>query len=67
MGTPAAQEQCHSYKQLPGAVGRVGHAAHHARLCATADGEAQFEDISAHLLSRRGIPISEKIEVTPSL
>ena len=39
----------------------------HARLYATADGESDFEDISADLLSHRGIAMPEKIEVAPSI
>jgi hypothetical protein len=33
----------------------------------TPDRESHFEDISADLLSHRGIPTPEKIEVAPSI
>jgi hypothetical protein len=33
----------------------------------TADGESHSEDMSAGLLSSRGIPMPEKIEVAPSI
>jgi hypothetical protein len=39
----------------------------HARLYATADREPHLEDISAGMLSRRDIPMPEKIEVTRSI